>query len=214
MPMKTKRLMFYCLAGLLAGCVPIVSLHPLFTKETIVFEEKLLGTWLADPNDPNNAWEFSRLEAGAAEYLPDELKESAATLYRLNIVDEEGHKGSLVACLVKLQDHLLLDVLPDKYPSGQQDPEKMKLLYNAFLFIQAHTFVRVDAIGDQLKLRLTDNDKFKALVEAEPNAVGFTEGQETFILTASTKELQAFVVKYINDERLFPTELAFVRKGQ
>ena len=43
--MNWKKLVSYGLAVLMAGCVPIVSLHPLFTKDTLVFEEKLLGTW-------------------------------------------------------------------------------------------------------------------------------------------------------------------------
>jgi len=68
--------MFYCLTALLAGCVPIVSLNPLFTKEDIVFDEKLLGTWLDDANDPGAIWEFARFEENPAKnlLLPEELR--------------------------------------------------------------------------------------------------------------------------------------------
>ena len=46
--MNTRKLLFYLLAVLLGSCVPVMSLHPLFTKEHLVFEEKLLGTWADD----------------------------------------------------------------------------------------------------------------------------------------------------------------------
>ena len=43
--MRTKKILFYCLAALMGGCVPIMSLRPLFTSEDLVFDEKLLGTY-------------------------------------------------------------------------------------------------------------------------------------------------------------------------
>lgn len=212
--MKTKRVAIYCLAALVAGCVPIVSLHPLFTKDDIVFDEKLLGVWVEDVNDPDASWEFARITEEEAESLPDDLKSEFKRAYRLNIVDDEGHRGSLAACLVKLGNRTFLDVLPDTLPSGERDIEKAKLLYNAFLFLPAHTFLRVDSIGDQLKMRFTNDDEFKKLIEAEPQAVKFTEVNDRFVLTASTKELQAFVTKYADDSRLFSSELALARKNK
>jgi hypothetical protein len=209
-----KKFVPYCLAVLLAGCVPIVSLHPLFTKDSIVFEEKLLGTWIEDSNKPQVTWEFARFEESAAERLPAELREEIAKCYRLNVADNEGRKGSFAACLVKLQDKLFLDVLPDRFPSGEQDPEKMKLVYNAFFFMPVHSFVRIGPIGDQLKIRLTDDEGFKKLLEAEPKAVKYDTIDDRPVLTASTAELQVFMTKYADDERLFPSDLTLTRKGK
>lgn len=211
--MKTKKLAFMCLAALLGGCVPILSLHPLFTEEDVVFEEKLLGTWLDDSTPSEMTWEFARLDPTASERLREELGDQIKKFYRLSITDKEGRKGSLAACLVKLKDRLFLDVFPDKFPSGETDMEKTKLMYNAFFFVPAHTFLRVDSIGEQLTLRLTMDDRLKELLEAEPDAVKFTLVDDLPILTASTKELQAFVVKYAGDERLFPGDVTLVHKA-
>jgi hypothetical protein len=212
--MKMKKLVPYGLAVLMAGCVPVISLHPLFTKDTIVFEEKLLGTWVEDSNKPEVTWEFARLEASAAERLPAEIRDQIQKCYRVNVIDDKGQKGSFAACLVKLQDRLFLDVLPDKFPGGEQDPEKMKLAYNAFFFMPVHSFVRVNSIGDQLKIRLTDDDGFKKLLEAEPKAVKYDMIDERPVLTASTAELQTFMTKYADDERLFPSDLTLIRKSK
>ena len=212
--MKAKRVMFYCLAGLVAGCVPIVSLNPLFTKGDIVFDEKLLGTWAEEGGDAGTSWEFARFEESSAEGLPKHLQSEFKRLYRLNLTDKDGHKGILAACLVKLGERRFLDIFPDQFPSGESDPEKTKLPYTAFFFLRSHSFIRVDAAGDQLKIRFTDDDEFNKLVDAEPKAVAYIETEERPILTASTKELQTFVTKYADDTRLFPHEVTLSQKSK
>ena len=100
-----------------------------------MFDEKLLGAWLGDADDPGTSWEFARFEESAAEDLPKELQSEYKQVYRVNLVDKEGHKGTLAACLVKLGDRQFLDIFPDQFPSGESDTEKMKLGFNAFFFV-------------------------------------------------------------------------------
>ena len=197
--MRIKKLLFYLLAALLGGCVPVMSLHSLYTEGDVVFEENLVGTWVDDPDSPKTTWEFSR--AGA--------KEKA---YKLVYSDDEGKKGSFVVHLVKLENKLFLDVLPSQFPSEQQDWEKMKWAYNFFFFVPAHTFIKIDSIEPQLKMRRTINDEMKELFKEEPNAVKHELVEDEIILTASTKELQAFVLKYAYDIRVFPAKIVLTRK--
>ncbi len=215
--MKTKKILFYGLAILLAGCGPIFSLHPLFTEENIVFDERLLGTWVEDPNKPENAWEFSRLDEASVGRLAEEFKDDFKKFYRLNVTTKENDRiarASVIACLVKLNDQVFLDAFPDKFPSGEQDIEKLPLLYNAFFFVPVHTFIKVDLTGSQLKLRLTDDEKFAKLLEAEPAAVKHDTMYDRPLLTASTEELQAFVLKHAGDGRLFMDEMTLTRKNK
>jgi hypothetical protein len=211
---KNKNLAFCLLAILLAGCVPIVSLHPLFTKENIIFEEKLVGTWVKDSNNPEVIWKFSRLDESAAQGPLEPWKEEITKFYGLNITDQDGRKGSFAACLVKLGDRLFLDVFADRLPSGEQDIEKAPLVYNGFFFLPVHTFIKVDSIGDQLVIRVTDDDRFKELIQAVPAAVKHEIVDDRPVLTASTKELQEFVTKFAGDERLFPNDLTLSRKAK
>ncbi|HUW18074.1 MAG TPA: hypothetical protein VMW16_02095 [Sedimentisphaerales bacterium] len=226
--MRTKKFLFYLLAGILGGCVPVMSLHPLYTEQDVVFEEKLLGVWVDDSNRPDTTWEFRR---------PDTSKKE----YELIFSDKEGNKGVFVARLVKLKDRLFLDVHPDQFPSGEKEAEKMKLPYNAFFFVSIHTFIKIDCIEflpaaqnclpeDEktdkdllknlslnydyvLKLRLTDDDAFKKLLERDANAVKHEMVENNgVVLTASTKELQAFVLKYADDESLFTDAKVLLRR--
>jgi len=174
-----------------------------------------------DPNEPEDTLEFARLEESTASRLPFDLQDQAAKCYRVNL----NGKASVVACLVKLQDRLFLDIMPGKSPGGEQDPESTDFQVNATFFLRLHMFVRVNFSGDQLKIGLTLDDGFKKLLQAEPKAVTYTMIKETPILikgddtvkehpllTASTQELQAFVTKYADDERLFIDGKSLTRK--
>jgi hypothetical protein len=50
------------------------------------------------------------------------------------------------------------------------------------------------------------------LLKEDPNAVKHESVKDGFVLTASTKELQAFVLKYADDSRLFTEEIVLRRK--
>jgi hypothetical protein len=197
--MKVKKILFYLLAALLGGCVPVMSLHSLYTKENVVFEEKLLGTWVDDPNSPETIWEFRRIDKTKKEY-------------KLIISDDENKKGSFVAHLVKLEDSLFLDVFPDEFPCDTEDPNKTDWLYNVFFLVPVHTFIKIDSIEPQLKMRLTDDDKMAELLKEDPNAVEHTLVEDKLILTASTKELQAFVLEHADDNRVFTNEVVLNRR--
>jgi len=195
--MNTKKFLFYMLAALLGGCVPVMSLHSLYTEKDVAFEEKLLGTWVQDNND--TTWEFKR-------------SDEPENAYKLIFSDKQGPKGSFVVHLVKLQNTLFLDVFPSELPWEPNDPNKIDWQYNAFFLIPAHTFIKIGSIEPQLKMRLTAESKMKELLKENPKAVKHTSVEDRIVLTGSTKELQAFVLKYADDERVFTNEIVLHRK--
>jgi hypothetical protein len=113
---------------------------------------------------------------------------------------------------VKLQDRLFLDIYPSELPWEADDPNKMDWLYNSFFLIPAHTFLKMDAVEPQLKMRLTLESEMKELLTEKPDAVKHTSVGERLVLTAPTKELQAFVLKYADDSRVFTDEITLSRK--
>jgi hypothetical protein len=226
--MKTKKVLSYVLAVILAGCVPVMSLHPLCTEQDVAFEEKLLGVWVNDPNDPEEIWEFKRLEESEVGY-------------ELIFSDKEANKGIFVAHSVKLKGRLFLDAYPKGFPCDVDDPNKTDWHYNAFFMVPAHTFMAVDCIeplqaaskciaedepidedllkslstdyDSVLKLRLMGAEEFETLLEQDPNVVKHEKMEnDGLILTASTSELQKFVLKYADGERLFSDAKVLVRR--
>jgi hypothetical protein len=59
--MKTElKIIAFCLmAFVLGGCVPVLSVHPLFSENELIFDPNLLGCWKAA--DSNQTWQFSQL---------------------------------------------------------------------------------------------------------------------------------------------------------
>jgi hypothetical protein len=197
--MKTKKLLFYLLAAILGGCVPVMSLHPLYTKEDVVFEKKLLGVWVDDSNEPDTTWEFK---------CPNEPEK----VYELVFSDDEGGKGVFVTHLVKLENGLFLDVFPKQFPCEVDDPNKTDWHYNAFFFVPAHTFIKIDAIEPRLIMRLTDDEEMAKLLKEDPSVVKHESLADGFVLTAPTEQLQRFVLKYADDSRVFTDEKVLIRR--
>lgn len=198
--MKAKKLLLCLLAAFLGGCLPVMSLHSLYTESDIVFEEKLLGTWTDDSNKPKTTWLFERM---------DDQKNT----YKLIFSDEEGKKGSFSVYLVKLQDKFFLDVFPSQMPWDLDEPNQLEYPYNNLFMIPAHTFVKIDSFEPQLKMKITDDSKMEELFKSEPDVVQYMPIEDRPFLTATTKQLQEFVLKYADDERVFTNEVALVHKA-
>lgn len=95
----------------LAGCLPSVSsVHPLYTEEDVVFDERLLGTWM-DSEDPENTLVIS--QAQAAGYVVT--------------VDKDTYSAKLT----RLGDRLFIDCTNDQ--SGKED---LELAVHAFYKIE------------------------------------------------------------------------------
>ena len=197
--MSTKKLLLYMLAALLGGCVPVMSLNPLYTKENVVFDKKLLGTWMDDPNGPEMTWHFESI---------DEPKNA----YKLIFTGEDDLKGSFVAHLVKLKDRLFLDIFPSEMPWDVEDPNKPDWPYNSLFLIPAHTFVKIDFVGSRLKMWLMLETQLKKLLEREQDDIPHVVIEDRLVLTASTKTLQMLVLLYADSDKVFTDEIVLNRK--
>jgi hypothetical protein len=176
MKTKLKQIAFYTLAVLLGGCVQ--SLHPLLTEKDWIFDANLVGTWMS--KDSNECWEFS--------------SEDNKT-YTFVYTDSEGKSGDFNAWLGKLDGYTFLDIWPKPLDLDASD------FYESH-FLKSHSFMMVEAITPQLKLRQIDRDRVDKLLENDPNIIKHERIEDGYIvLTASTEELQEFVLNYgVNEE--------------
>jgi len=170
-----KRLLACVLVLTVCGCVP--SLHRLYTDKDVTFEDKLLGRWSQENDD--QVWLFDK---------GDEQS------YRLTVVGEDNKVGRFTAHLVRLKGKLFLDLYPDSLE------DETLLEYYTFHLVPAHTFIRVDQIEPQFKMAVMDPDKVDDLLQKEPGLIKHERleerGDERLVLTASTKDLQEFVLKH------------------
>jgi hypothetical protein len=195
--MQMRKIMFYFLAAVLGGCVPVASLYPLYEEKDILFEEKLLGIW--SDNSGDATWQFTRAE-------------DDPNAYKLLFQDDEGKKGLFIAHLVRVSDKLFLDVSPMKFPCDIEDANNTQWFYNSFFLVPMHTFLTVDSIEPELKMRLLFEDKAEKFFERELNAISYVSVEDRIVLNAPPKELQAFLIKHLNDEEFFSDPVVLVRK--
>jgi hypothetical protein len=198
--MKTelKTIVFCLLAFALSGCVPVVSVHPLFsTEDELIFDPNLLGLWKA--TDSNETWQFSQAED--------------PNVYELVVTDNNGKQGNFIAALGELEDNLFLVIYPEMSDSQKSDFYKLHILGLC-------SFMKVEQIDPNLKIAITDDSRVNKIIETDPNIIKHETPKinSKLILTAKTEELQEFVVEYgINADdanSIFGEPAEFIRIAQ
>ncbi len=176
--MRTRRTVFCVCVLLLSGCLP--SLHQLYTNETLIFEEGLVGKWRTDGDD---IWQFRKAEDKG---------------YELRIYETQEACGRFEAHLVEIDGWMFLDLYPDDEAISDLDD------FYASHLMPVHTFIKVNQILPTLQLQMMDPGKVEEMLEDDPNVIKHEIANDCIVLTATTEQLQAFLVAHI--ETLFGHE--------
>lgn len=170
-------------AGVLTACIP--SVYPFYTAKDISFDPHLVGDW-QDQNGSDSDVENWKFEAAADK------------VYKLTVTEKEGKKGQFEAVLFKLGDQRFLDIIPSDcdYAKDQAD------LVAASMF-PGHLLIHVSQIGPELKMAMTDFDWLQKHLESNPTALAHHEEDKRIVLTASTSDLQQFILKHLAGGELF-----------
>lgn len=168
------------LTFLLGACVP--SLHPFFTERDLTSDPSLDGRW----QHGDNAWEFTP-RAGRSLHVT--LAEGGPA---------QRKTASFVGHLFQLGEHQFLDLEPDKLELAPRQSELVKAA-----LIPGHLLIRVRREGAKLQLLWCDPGWVNKFLAANPRALAHRRSGETLALTATTPELQAFVLAHLGDGELF-----------
>lgn len=185
-----KKVLFYGIAIMLAGCVP--SLHRLYVDDNdVVFDEKLLGNFHSE--DPDWKWSFER-------YSKDSQN------YKMTVVDDDKKMGQFNVHLVKIDDMRFLDVYPEEPPDWSVSD------YYKFHLIGAHTFIKANPNEPNVVFTLMGGENFNKFLEKKPNVIKHERiDSDMIVLTALPEELQGFLRKYANDPNVFADPFELVR---
>jgi hypothetical protein len=196
------------LAVLLDGCIP--SLQPLYTPETLVLLDGIVGAWQTQVSQPQNGQ--SKKPENWTFFKTDEKK------YLLIHQDEDGRAAAFEAHVVKLGKYYFMDFYPGSIPDdlasvrnapGFHDPEVMNDFLKLHL-LAAHTFAKVELSGKSLKISMFDPEFLKNLLENQQIRIRHEKTEAGYLLTASSADLQKFVEKYAEEKAAFlsdPVEL-------
>jgi len=188
--MKSTFLAMLLLILIGTGCVR--SVRPFYTESQLVYDSSVLGTW----TDAEGKSSF--VITGNAEQKQ----------YSAAYTDKDGRVGHFIVHLAKLdrepqRPQLLADIFPDEPKLDENDTYKMHLL-------PLHSFMLVSYDATEMKLRMMERDWLDKFLQSNPGALKHERiEQDQTILTASTEELQKFILYNLETKEAFgePTEL-------
>lgn len=175
-----NRLMSATILGiaiLCSGCIR--SLQPIYTDEDLVFEPGLVCEW--SESGSQEVWTFTKDDTGG---------------YALVYTDNEKRQGRFKAHLARLDGKLFLDLYPEEMDS------KTNGLY-LFHLMPVHTFMYVEQINPTLRMSYPSSDWLEKLLKTNPDAIRYESVDGEIILTADSKELQAFWLRHLGTEGAF-----------
>ncbi|RPJ54801.1 MAG: hypothetical protein EHM23_28140 [Acidobacteria bacterium] len=182
-----RTLLILSLLLVMAGCIPTLTLQPLWDKEHAVSETAFEGRWISAEGD-STLRVTNRVKD--AKYSLDFASEDGVSHY-------EGH-------LIRLQNYLILDL------SLEEDAAEKLIDGQAFApVLPVHFFARVRIEGDKLSIGLLPEDDMEKQIEAGMVKVQRSKTPAGVILTGDTAELQAIVSKLAGDGEVWEESLFY-----
>lgn len=176
----------------LSGCI-IKSLHPFYTEKDLVYNEEINGVYL---DQDSLTWKIEPYYS--SEFLSND---SADGSYIVSYTDAEGDSGIFRMHLFLLDGKMYMDFFPGKVELNSPD------LFN-FHLIGAHSLARVELQNQTLRLKwysdawLNDLLKSKKL-KLDHQIIEESSEYTSYLITASTAELQKFIIKFGDDPQAF-----------
>ena len=226
--MKFRAVIFAILifVFLIQSCIP--SLHPLYTKDKIVYLEQMEGVWSDQPGDVKiekrqkvmgeeknvvvtiNAEETDRPE------IWDFRKDDDG--YVLIHQDSKGRKAAFEVFVVKLGDDYFMDFYLSDFPKGESpipsdvlDHKENDLAVNHLLPV--HTFAKLIVDDNEVKIRMFDPEFLEKLFKQRQIRIKHEViNDDTYVLTAQPEELQKFVEKYADENEAYIDDLIVLHK--
>lgn len=187
-----KLVVFSMLTFLMSSC--IISLHPLYDAKTMIKEVKLDGHWLGQDEKPPSKWIFK------AKYKNDG---SFNGKYQLDHTTD-GFTYEYEAVLLKLGGTFYLDILvegPAEVDPGDDGPILA-------LSVPSHNFYKLEFNEvDQINIYPFDGDRLDKLVRQRKIRIKHEMVDGSMVITASTADLQKFLLKYAQDKKAFDEPL-------
>ena len=169
----------------IAGCVP--SLHPLWTRDTLVYDETISGRY----QEGDNTWQFTG----------DPNDKS----YEIVIAEKEDKKSQLVGHLVRIDGQLFFDF----YPSDDAEIECGDWL--KFHLLGVHLFFKVEKTESSFSMAAMDPGEVGGLFKEKPDLIEheFVD-DDRVVLTDTPENLQTFLLKGLKIEGFFDKSVELI----
>ena len=187
--MKAKKISLILLISMFfSGCV-VYSFYPIYTEKDLFPNDILTGKWL---DSDSTVWSFEHKYHG--EKIPENIDSSS---YILELKDKDNRESEFSIHIIKLADHYFLDFYLEDFM------EDNNLDLASFHIVPVHTFAKLEFTDKELQINWFDQEWLKRLIDENKIRIHHENNDDYILLTAKPKELQKFVIKYVNSEEAF-----------
>ena len=227
-----KKLFIVLIISLFVMQSCVTSLQPLATYNTAIIDDRLAGTWNSDGQDYEVQkffdsdlfkyikQEMDKYKGNADKELSEkEMEDFAPMLYFKSYViryTRDKKEYVMFGSMVKLNGQYFINFAPIDINTDKNKEQAFEVTSTDRL--ATHTIARVQFTNSNtVKLDFIDGgflyDQVKAGRMKIKNEID--DLYDTFLITASTEELQQFIQKYGNDDRFFTKEnsVTLIRKS-
>ena len=187
--MKTSVLVFTILLfTFLSGCV-VKSLHQFFQEEDVIYEESLLGSWM---DEDSTRWVIKPYVFPKGFMKGDSVDNS----YLIELYDDSEEPQKFNAHLFRLNGKMYFDFKPIREDRNEDflDVHLVSTHSLALVDFAENGEVTIGWFNDEWLSNLFKENRVKISHEVVEGATD-NYGRE-YVLTASTDELQKFILKY------------------
>jgi hypothetical protein len=195
---------FALLLIFLSSC--LTTLHPIFTEKDLTYDPKLIGTWKTD----NRRVVITNLATESSIELPGDISSIKQKGYLISYQREDGEITERnIAFLARIGKHLYFDY----YPADKKEARKIDDFFETH-FVKMHTSYRVEISkeGNYELSRLDEGFVTKLIDEKKIRISHETDADNNKVITASTKELQQYLLKYGDDPSAYRSDKTTFKK--
>ena len=223
-----KKLFAFILTGFgllpFASCV--TSLQPLVTYDKIITDQRITGNWISNDKSElqNRVFKVELLSNSTimkglskSEVNSKKIFSFTGDAYKDSILfknayvisyEENGASYNLIAALMKSGKNMFMDLYP-AYMYDSTAPEKEASPYDFnYDYLPGFTIAKVNFTTNGITLNFVDGELIEKLTEEGKIKLKYESNAlfGTFLVTASPRDLQSFLEKYGDDERIFNKE--------
>ena len=152
---------------------------------------------------------ISNLATENSVELPGNISTIKQKGYFITWQDENGDTKQYVAFLARIGKHLYFDY----YPAAKKEDRKLDEFFGIH-FVRMHTSYRVEFLNDgNFELSQLDGSYVKSLIDEKKTRISHeTDAEGDITITASTKELQQYLLKYGDEPSAYENDKTIFKK--
>jgi len=214
-----KKVPLIWLACTILGCPScITSLYPLVTCNNAINVKQIEGNWI------NDSMEFRirrtpdtliRRAIGDKDY-PNRLNDSIL-LSRAYIVScrKDGIAYDFQLALIRINDNVFMHLVPAGFEPGIDSIKWIKRYGQMLAYLPTYTIAKLQILNNnKVVIKFLNGEYIKDQVNAGKVMIKHEEDKlfDMFLITASSDELQQFLRKYGDDDRLYIKDLTVLHR--